>query len=73
MYENLTVNQKEETKQLLEYLELKWEERCLNFHDSSRVVKTASSLQVKQKMYQGSSEAWRNYEPYIGELIEALS
>jgi len=29
--------------------------------------------QVRQKMYQGSSEAWRNYESYLGELKEALN
>ena len=71
-YEDLTKNQEEETKKLLEYCELEWDERCLNFHTNKRAVKTTSSMQVRQKMYQGSSEAWRKYEAYLGPLIKTL-
>ena len=58
---------------LLKYCELDWDENCLNFHTSKRVVKTASSLQVRQKMYQGSSEVWKKHEKYIQPLIKGLS
>ena len=71
-YEDLTTNQKEETGKLLEYCDLNWDENCLNFHKSTRAVKTASALQVKQKMYQGSSEAWKKYEAELKPLIMAL-
>jgi hypothetical protein len=71
-YEDLTTNQEEETKKLLEYCELDWDENCLNFHKNKRPVKTASSFQVRQKMYQGSSEAWRKYESHIQPLIDGL-
>ena len=72
-YENLTTNQEEETRKLLEYCELDWDENCLNFHTSKRAVKTASALQVRQKMYQGSSEVWKKHEVYLQPLIKALS
>jgi hypothetical protein len=72
-YEDLTTNQEEETRKLLEYCELDWDENCLNFHTSKRVTKTASKLQVRQKMYQGSSEAWKKHEAYLQPLITALS
>ena len=72
-YEDLTTNQEEETRKLLEYCELDWDENCLNFHKNPRAVKTASSLQVKQKMYQGSSEAWKKHESYLQPLVKALS
>ena len=72
-YEDLTVNQEEETRKLLEYCELHWDENCLDFHTSKRAVKTASKFQVRQKMYQGSSEAWKEYEEYLQPLIKALS
>ena len=72
-YEDLTINQTEETRKLLEYCELDWDENCLNFHKNPRAVKTASSLQVKQKMYQGSSEAWKKHESHLKPLIKALS
>ena len=72
-YEDLTTNQEEETKKLLQYCELDWDENCLNFHTNKRAVKTASALQVRQKMYQGSSEAWKKHEEYLQPLIKALS
>jgi hypothetical protein len=72
-YEDLTTNQEEETRKLLQYCELDWDENCLNFHKNKRAVQTASSLQVRQKMYQGSSEAWKKHESYLQPLIKALS
>jgi len=72
-YEKLTANQEEETKKLLEYCELDWDKNCLNFHTNKRAVKTASNLQVRQKMYQGSSEAWKKYETHLEPLIKSLS
>ncbi|MDB2671151.1 sulfotransferase, partial [Candidatus Pseudothioglobus singularis] len=71
-YEKLTVNQKVETEKLLEHCNLEWDENCLNFHKNTRGVKTASSSQVRKKMYQGSSDAWKKYEPYIDPLIKGL-
>ena len=71
-YEDLTTNQEEETRKLLEYCELEWDDNCLNFHKNKGVVKTTSTLQVRQKMYQGSSEVWKKYEDYLQPLIKGL-
>ena len=71
-YEDLTTNQEEETRKLLEYCELDWDENCLNFHKNKRAIKTASSLQVRNKMYQGSSEAWKKYADQLKPLINTL-
>ena len=71
-YEELTTNQENETRKLLEYCDLDWDENCLNFHTNNRAVKTISSLQVRQKMYQGSSENWKKYRAYIKPLIDGL-
>jgi tetratricopeptide (TPR) repeat protein len=71
-YEDLTINQEEETRKLLNYCDLNWDENCLNFHTSNRAVKTASSVQVRQKMYQGSSDAWKKYEAYLKVLVKDL-
>ncbi len=72
-YEDLTINQEEATKKLLKYCELDWDENCLSFHKNKRAVRTASLLQVREKMYQGSSEAWKKHEAYLKPLIKALS
>jgi tetratricopeptide (TPR) repeat protein len=71
-YEKLTENQEEETRKLLEYCGLPWEDACLEFHKNKRAVKTASATQVRKKMYTGSSEAWRKYEKYLQPLLSGL-
>jgi len=72
-YEDLTTNQEEETRKLLKYCKLDWDENCLNFHFNKRTVKTASSLQVREKMYQESSEVWKKYETHLNPLINGLN
>ena len=72
-YEDLTSNQEEETQELLRYCELEWDDKCLNFHNNKTSVKTTSSMQVRKKMYQGSSEAWKKYEIYLKPLIKGLN
>jgi len=71
-YETLTEAQEEQTRKLLEYCGLGWEEQCMDFHLSGRAVATASSQQVRKKMYQGSSDVWRKYEAYLQPLIRQL-
>ncbi len=72
-YEDLTINQKAETQKILKYCDLKWDESCLNFHKNNTAVKTTSAIQVKQKMYQGSSEAWKKHEAFLQPLIKGLN
>ena len=72
-YEELTINQKFETMELLKYCNLEWDENCLNFHKNTTAVKTTSAIQVKNKMYQGSSDAWKKYEAYLKPLLDGLS
>ena len=71
-YEDLTTNQEEETQKLLEYCELEWDQDCLNFHTNERAVHTASLIQVRKKMYQGSSEVWKQYSAHLEPLIKGL-
>ena len=72
VYENLTINQEDETRKLLKYCELEWDDNCLEFHTNIRTVQTASKDQVREKMYQGSSEAWKKYDAYLKPLIKGL-
>jgi len=71
-YEDLTENQEEQSRKILEFCELDWEEQCLEFYKTERTVKTASAVQVRQKMYKGSSKAWRKYENHLQTLINGL-
>ncbi len=71
-YETLTEGQEHQSRILLDHLGLSWEDQCLEFHKTARVVSTSSSTQVRQKMYQGSSDEWRRYERHLGGMIEGL-
>ena len=64
-YERLTVNQESETRQLIDYLGLDWDGKCLSPQKNTRSVATASNLQVRKKVYQGSSEQWKEYKPFL--------
>ncbi|MBT5110429.1 MAG: tetratricopeptide repeat protein [Rhodospirillaceae bacterium] len=71
-YDALTQDQEGETRKLLDYIQLGWEEQCLDFHKTKRAVRTVSSTQVRQKIYRGSSEEWRKYEEYLAPMVEGL-
>ena len=40
-YEDLTVDQENETRKLISYLGLEWQDQCLEFYNNKRAVKTA--------------------------------
>lgn len=71
-YEDLTENQQAETRKLLAFCDLDWQPQCLDFHNTKRPVLTVSASQVRKKMYQGSSEAWRKYAVHLEPLIAGL-
>jgi Flp pilus assembly protein TadD len=71
-YEQLTVNQESETRQLIDYLDLNWDENCLSPQNNKRNVKTVSNIQVRQKVYQGSSEQWKKYQPFLKGALDGL-
>ena len=71
-YDNLTKNQEQETRRLIKYLGITWENKCLSPEKNERSVMTASQQQVRKKVYTGSSEAWRKYEPYLDGVFDGL-
>ncbi|MDA9060419.1 tetratricopeptide repeat protein [Candidatus Thioglobus sp.] len=72
-YDNLTINQDDETRKLIAYLELEWENDCLSPQHNKRSVRTVSQQQVRQKVYQGSSQQWRKFEPYLNGAFDQLT
>jgi tetratricopeptide (TPR) repeat protein len=68
-YEGLVADQEQWTRKILDFLGLEWDDRCLDFHNTKRPVVTASYWQVRQKIYKGSVERWRNYERFVGPLL----
>ena len=71
-YELLTVYQDRETRLLIKYLGLNWDEKCLSPQNNTRGVTTASNLQIRKKVYRGSSEQWKKYQPFINGAFGGL-
>ncbi|MDA8770753.1 tetratricopeptide repeat protein, partial [Planktomarina temperata] len=72
-YENLTTDQDVETRNLIRHLNLKWEDACLSPQENKRSVRTVSQQQVRKKVYQGSSQQWRKYEPFLNGAFDGLT
>lgn len=71
-YERLTIDPDHEIRQLITHLGIGWEDACLEYEKNTRSVKTASTIQVRKKIYQGSSEEWRKYECFLGSSFAQL-
>ncbi|EDY17806.1 sulfotransferase [Chthoniobacter flavus Ellin428] len=71
-YEETVADQAGQTRRLLDFVGLPWDDACLEFHRTERLVRTASVTQVRQPIYKRSLERWRHYEPVLGPLLEIL-
>jgi hypothetical protein len=72
IYEDMVEDTEGQVRQLLDYCGLPFEEACLRFHETDRPVRTASSEQVRRPIFREGLEQWRNYEPWLGPLADAL-
>ena len=72
-YEELVNDTEKVSRQMVEYCGLEWDERCLRFYESERVMRTASYDQVRQPVYTRSIDRWKNYEKHLGPLMDALN
>jgi tetratricopeptide (TPR) repeat protein len=71
-YENMVADTEAEVHRLLAYCGLPFEAGCLRFYENERAVRTASAQQVRQPIFRGAVEHWRNFEPWLGALRSAL-
>lgn len=68
-YEALVEDREAQTRRLVEFCGLEWDEACLRPERNDRVVATASLWQVRQPVYRGAIGRWRNYAPWLGPLM----
>ena len=71
-YEDVVSDTRTQVTRLLDFCGLPFEEACLNFHETGRAVRTASSEQVRQPIFTTGLDQWENFEPYLGQLKLAL-
>ncbi len=70
-YENVVADLEGQSRRLLDFAGLPWDNCVLDFHQTNRAVQTPSRWQVRQPLYQSSSGRWRSYEDRLGPLAEA--
>ena len=61
-----------QVRRLLDFCGLPFEENCLSFHKTKRVIKTPSSEQVRQPIYKTGMGQWRPFEQHLDDLKRAL-
>ena len=71
-YETLVAEREAETRRLVAFCGLEWDDACLAPERNERAVTTASVWQARQPVYATSIERWRRYEPWLGELRQLL-
>ena len=59
-------------RRLLDHCGLPFEPACIAFHETRRSVRTPSSEQVRQPIFRDGLDQWRNFEPWLDPLREAL-
>jgi len=71
-YEDVVADQAGQTRGLLNFCGLDWDDACLEFYKTGRPVMTLSNEQVRKPIYRDSVELWKRYEAHLGPLLESL-
>lgn len=72
-YEQVVDDLEGQVRRILDFLELPFEQSCLDFYRTERSVRTPSSEQVRQPINRSGLAQWRNYEPWLQPLRQQLS
>ncbi len=71
-HEDVVDDLESNVRRILEYCGLPFEQACVEFHKTKRAVRTPSSEQVRQPIFRDGLEQWKNFEPWLEPLREAL-
>ena len=71
-YEDVIDNQEARVREMLDFVGLDFDPRCLAFHENRRYARTASYAQVTEKLYDRSRYRYRAYRDELDPVIPAL-
>ena len=71
-YEDVVGDLDTQVRRILDHCGLEFEPGCLSFHRTERAVRTPSSEQVRRPIFTSGLDYWRNYEPWLDPLKNAL-
>ena len=72
-YEDMVADQEGQSRKMVDFCGLEWDDACLSFYDSSSSVQTASMIQVRKPVYSSSVGRWHRYERHLGPLLDVLA
>lgn len=72
-YEAVVSDLEGEARRMVAFLGLPWDDACLRFHESRRVVLTASVDQVRRPVYTSSKGRWQEYAVHLQPLLQSLA
>ena len=71
-YEDVVADLEPQVRRILDFLGLPFEDACLNFHQTERAVRTASSEQVRQPIFRSGVDQWENFSAWLDPLRAVL-
>ncbi len=71
-HEDVVADLEGTVRRILDYCDLPFEPGCLEFHNTERSVRTASSEQVRRPLFRESLDQWKHYERWLSPLQTAL-
>ena len=71
-YEALVADPERETRRLLQFCDLPWDEGCLRFHENANPVATPSAAQVRRPIYASAIGRWRRYGVLVQPALQIL-
>ena len=72
LYENIVANQEQTSREIISFIGLPWDEKCLEYYKTEHAVNTRSNVQVRQPIYNSSVRRWKHYEKHLGLLVRSL-
>lgn len=72
-YEQIVADQEGQSRRLIAFTGLGWDDSCLRFHETKRAVVTASHSQVRQPIYNTSVGRWKRYGDALAPLVDGLA
>ena len=71
-YENVVADIEKETRKILDFLDVDFEESCIKFYKNKRSIDTGSVIQARKPIYKNSINSWMNYKDFLKPLTDKL-
>ncbi len=71
-YEDVVSDLETQVRRLLDFCGLAFEQSCIDFHQTERAVRTASSEQVRQPIFKSGVDQWEHFSAYLDPLRNIL-